>query len=366
MTTTLLYLFAFVVVLSLVVIVHEGGHFIVARLCGVKVTDFSMGFGKKLFSWTDKHGTCWKVCAIPLGGYVKMLGDEDAAGAKSSNKNVPKKDLNKTFMSKNLAQRAAIIFAGPAMNYVFAFVLLVGLAWGLGEVIIKPIVGSVLPDSAAAEAGLLPQDEIVSINGTKVESFVDIQRQTRLTSYGKTLNLKILRGGIEKDISLTPKVIDPENDIPMIGITAAGETAIIKNDLTFIQAVQTAGTTVWEATRDTLVYLSQIISGKRAPKDMRGPLGIAEASGDALQGGLISLIAFVAQISIAIGLMNLLPIPLLDGGHLFLYAIEAIRRKPLAEKTQTKVMWAGLCFLLAIFAYTLLLDVPRIIQRVFG
>ena len=163
--TTLLYLFAFVLVLSLVVIVHEGGHFFVARLCGVKVTEFSMGFGKKLFSKTDKHGTAWQIRLIPLGGYVKMLGDEDAASSKSSEKNVPEEDKDKMFISKNLAQRAAIIFAGPAMNYVFAFVLLVSLLWTMGEVIIKPVIGSVMPGSAAEEAGLQTQDEIISING---------------------------------------------------------------------------------------------------------------------------------------------------------------------------------------------------------
>jgi len=363
MITTLLYLAAFVIVLSLVVIVHEGGHFVVARLCGVKVTDFSLGFGKKLFSWTDKHGTCWKVCLIPLGGYVKMLGDKDAASAQSSDEDIPPEDKNKTFASKNLAQRAAIIFAGPAMNYIFAFVLIVGLIWGLGEVIIKPIVGSVLPGSAAEKAGILPLDEIVDVNGTPISSFTDIQRQIRLVRYGEPLVLTIKRNDETKQISIVPKM-DTENDIPLIGVTAAGETAIMKNNVSFWQANKKAAQTLWETTRDTLIYLKQVLTGKRTPKDMRGPLGIAEASGDAMRGGAISLLAFIAQISIAIGFMNLLPIPLLDGGHLFFYAIEAIRRKPLSEKTQAWIMWAGLCVLLSIFAYTLLLDIPRILQRV--
>ena len=365
MTTTLIYLVAFVLVLSLVVIVHEGGHFIVARLCGVKVTEFAMGFGKKLLSKTDKHGTAWQLRAIPLGGYVKMLGDEDAASAKSSDANIPEEDKDKTFMSKSLPRRAAIIFAGPAMNYIFAFVLFVGLFWVVGEVIIKPVVGSVMPDSAAEEAGLKAKDEILSINGVQINSFSDIQRNVLLTNYGEELQLKVKREDDIISIALTPHM-DEKTDRPMIGITAAGDTIAINQNLSFVQSCHKSLVTIYESTRDTLVYLGQVLSGKRAPKDMRGPLGIAEASGDALLGGLISLIAFVAQISIAIGLMNLLPIPLLDGGHLFLYAIEAIRRKPLTEKMQTVLMWAGFGILITIFAYTMLLDIPRIIQRVIG
>ena len=365
MITTLLYLLAFVLVLSLVVIVHEGGHFVVARLCGVKVTEFAMGFGKKLFSKTDRHGTAWQLRAVPLGGYVKMLGDEDPASAKSSDTNVPEEDKDKTFLSKSLAQRAAIIFAGPAMNYVFAFVLLAGLFWCVGEVIIKPVIGTILPDSAAQEAGLQPKDEIISINDMTIESFSDIQRKVLITDYAKELTLKIKRDNQIVSVALTPRV-DKESDRPLIGITAAGETMIINKDLSFLQSCQKAAESIYTTTHDTLIYLGQVLTGQRAPKDMRGPLGIAEASGDAMLSGIITLIAFIAQVSVAIGLMNLLPIPLLDGGHLFFYAIEAIRRKPLTEKVQTAVMWAGFSILIAIFAYTMLLDIPRIIQRVVG
>lgn len=361
--TTLLYLLAFVLVLSLVVIVHEGGHFVVARLCGVKVTEFAMGFGKKLFSKTDKYGTAWQVRAVPLGGYVKMLGDEDAASAKSSDQNVPEEDKDKTFLSKSLPKRAAIIFAGPAMNYIFAFILFVGLFWCVGEVVVKPVVGSVMEGSAAEVAGLQAQDEILTINQQKVDSFSDIQRIVLLKSYGEKLDIRLKRGDAYLNIGLTPQV-DEKSGRPMIGIMAAGETVIINENLSFLQSCQKAFQVIYESTRDTLFYLGQVLSGKRAPKDMRGPLGIAEASGDAMLAGFVSLIAFIAQISVAIGLMNLLPIPLLDGGHLFLYIIEAIRRKPATEKMQTVLMWAGFSILITIFAYTMFLDIPRIIQRV--
>ena len=222
-----------------------------------------------------------------------------------------------------------------------------------------------MPNSAAEEAGLLSQDEIVSINGMNVESFEDIQRKVILTNYGQELTLKIKRGEELLSIALTPRV-EEGSDRPLIGITSAGDTIVINENLSFIEACQKSLMVIYESTRDTLVYLGQVLTGKRVPKDMRGPLGIAEASGDALLGGFISLVAFIAQISIAIGLMNLLPIPLLDGGHLFFYAIEAIRRKPLTEKMQTAIMWAGFSILITIFAYTMLLDIPRIIQRVVG
>ncbi len=365
MTTTLLYLFAFVLVLSLVVIIHEGGHFFVARLCGVKVTEFSLGFGKKLFSKTDKKGTAWQIRAIPLGGYVKMLGDEDAASAKSSTKNVPEEDKDKTFLAQSLPKRAAIIFAGPAMNYVFAFVILWGVFWALGDIIIKPIVGSVQPDSAAEAAGILPKDEILAINETPITSFTDIQQQVTIGQFGKKLTLKIKRDEEVIFIKLTPKINEKTN-LPLIGITPAGETAIVEQNLGPVQAFLKSGKTLYQMSRDTLVYLGQVLTFKRSGDQMRGPLGIAEASGDAFLGGFLSLILFVANISMAVGLMNLLPVPMLDGGHLFLYAIEAVRRKPLTEKMQSVLMWAGVCVLFSLFAYTMLLDIPRIIQRIIG
>ncbi|MBP5344221.1 MAG: site-2 protease family protein [Alphaproteobacteria bacterium] len=362
---SLVYIAAFVLVLSIVVIIHEGGHFIVARLCGVQATHFSLGFGKVLWSRVDKYGTKWQVCAIPLGGYVRMLGDEDAAGAKSSSESIPESERHKTFMAKKLWQRAAIVFAGPAMNYLFAFVALVGMLYFLGEIIVKPIVSEVMPDSAAAEAGLQVNDEIVAINNHTMQDFSDIQRVVRLTDYGKPLQVEIMRDQQKLVISLLPKM-DEQIGMPVIGIRSSHETVVMHQDLSFGQAVLKSAEMLYTTTRDTLIYLGQVISARRAPKDMRGPLGIAEASGDALMGGWLSLLSFLVQISIAVGFMNLLPIPMLDGGHLCLYAIEAVRRKPLTEKTQAAIMWTGFSVLMLIFAYTMILDVPRIIQRITG
>lgn len=361
---SLVYLFAFVLVLSIVVVVHEGGHFFVARCCGVQVEEFSIGFGKEIWGRNDKKGTRWKVCAIPLGGYVKMLGDEDAASTKQSTKNIPPEDMHKTFLVKPLWQRALIIFAGPATNYLLAFVLLTGLFWGMGQLNMLPVIGEVMPDSAAQKAGILKGDRVLSINDKKVESFTDIARLVRLEEYGKPLRVVVLREDQEQIVNVEP--IQETKDSPaLLGVQSAVDAYEVKKDLGFLESVSLSGQTLWDVTVGTLRYLGQIITGYRMPRDLRGPLGIAEASGDALMGGWIVLVTFIANVSIAIGLMNLLPIPVLDGGHLAFYAIEAIRRKPLSQKAQNAFVYVGLSLLILVFIYSLFLDVPRIIQRIF-
>ena len=365
MMTPLIYLCAFVIVLSLVVIVHEGGHFFVARCCGVKVTDFSLGFGPELWGRVDKKGTRWKVCAVPLGGYVKMLGDEDAASAKKSTENVPPEDLDKTFLAQKLWKRALIIFAGPGMNYVFAFFLLTGLLWTFGTLSIPPIIGEVLPDSAAQRAGILVGDKIVSVNGKEIKSFNEIRRSVQLTDYAKELTLVVDRKGEQLTLMVEP-LRETEESPAVLGVKAS-MTAIQEGPRpTLLGAMLEAGETLWTTSCDSLNYLWQVLTGHRKAKDLRGPLGIAEASGDALMGGFISLLSFIAYVSIAIGLMNLLPIPVLDGGHLFFYALEAIFRRPLPEKIENAFVWGGFGILMLIFVYSLVLDVPRIFQRIVG
>ena len=359
------YFFAFVIVLSLVVIVHEGGHFFVARCCGVKVTEFSLGMGPELWGRTDKKGTRWKVCAVPLGGYVKMLGDEDAASAKKSANNVAPEDLDKTFLAQKVWKRALIIFAGPAMNYVLAFVLLTGLFWTCGTLSIPPVIGEVMPDSAAERAGILPNDKIISVNGKEIKSFTDIRRSIQLNDYAKELTLIVVRG--DEQLTLTVEPLRETEDSPALLGVKASSTAITDGPrLSFMASVAEAGSTLWTTSRDSLKYLGQVLTGQRKAKDLRGPLGIAEASGDALLGGFVSLLAFIAYVSIAIGLMNLLPIPVLDGGHLFFYALEAVFRKPIPEKVENAFIWGGLSILMLIFAYSLILDVPRIWERIVG
>ena len=362
---TCFYIFAFVLVLSLVVVVHEGGHFMVARWCGVRVEEFSLGFGKELWGKTDKKGTRWKICLVPLGGYVKMLGDMDAASAKSSIDKVPKKLRPYTFMAQKLWKRAAIIFAGPATNYVFSITALGLIIYFSGYTIMPAIITEVEDGSVAQEIGMLAGDRITKINDKEIETFSDVQRVIRVTEFGKELTIQIDRNGQILELKGTPRYMEG-SDHPRIGVRTSGfelKDKIETKEVGFFEAFAMSAEQAWTMTRDTLVYLGQVLINHRAPREMRGPLGIAEASGDAFQGGVLTLLIFVAQISIAVGFMNLLPIPLLDGGHLALYLLEAIRRKPLTEKVQNAAMWVGFSILMGLVGYTFILDIPRIIQR---
>lgn len=361
MIDTFIYLFSFVLVLSIIVVIHEGGHFIMARLCGVHVTDFSVGFGKELFSRVDKKGTRWKFCLIPLGGYVKMLGDDDAASAKSSTKGLSEEDKKKAFLTQKLWKRALIIFAGPGMNYLFAIIVLAGLFFCMGETKIMPVIGRVLPDSAAQEAGLQVGDKFLTINGQQVESFADVVRLTRLTEFERPLDIVFEREGVTHRVALTPKYMDGY-DYPMIGFGASSEYLMPTESLGVFASISKATQSVWSMTTDTLTYLGQVLFENRSPKDMRGPIGIAEMSGDAIKGGWLSLVMFIVQISVAVGFMNLLPIPVLDGGHLAFYAVEAVRGKPLPERAQNAFLMAGLSILLMLLAYTMFIDIQRMFE----
>ncbi len=364
MINALIYLFAFVLVLSIVVIIHEGGHFFVARRCGVKVVEFSIGFGKELFGWTDKKGTRWKVCAIPMGGYVKMYGDEDASSTKTSTQKVPENMKHLTFMAQPLWKRALIIFAGPGMNYLSAILILAGVIFCVGEVLVMPVVGQVVPDTPAATAGFMAKDKIIAINDVKVDSFQDIVRTVQITEYGHELKVQIERNGSDMVLSVNPQL--EENGTPRLGIVADGSVEFVDKKLGVFGSLGRATQLAYETSVDTLRYLGQILFRGRSANDMRGPLGIAEASGDAMKGGGLVLLLFIVQLSIALGLINLLPIPVLDGGHLFFYAIEAVRGKPLSERIQNALLWGGVCVLMGLMIFTLYLDVPRIFERIFS
>lgn len=364
MVDTFIYLFAFIFVLSVVVVVHEWGHFIVARLCGVKVTHFSVGFGKVLWHRTDKKGTVWQVCALPLGGYVKMLGDEDAASATASKKNVKKEDEKYMFATQSLWKKAAIIVAGPGMNYVFAIILLAGVFFFVGKAVLPPVIGGFGENSAAEEVGMQVGDKFTDINGTPITQYSDILRVIRLTEFGKELTITVERGGEKLVFNVMPRYFN--DSIPRIGIYSAPEKIIIEENLGIWQSFKEAVERVYTITVDTTIYLGQVLFDNRSADDMRGPLGIAEAAGDSLKGGGLSLLLFIVNISVAIGFMNLLPVPVLDGGHLVFYAIEGIIRRPIPERIQNGLLWGGMSLLLCLLAFTMYLDIPRIVQRIFG
>ena len=357
---TVLYPLSFLIVLSLVVIVHEYGHFFAARLCGVKVEEFSLGFGRVLWSRKDKKGTEWKVCLIPLGGYVKMFGDADASSAKADEeaKEFTEEEKKVSFPHQSLLKKAFISVAGPSMNYVFAIVLLTLFMSIYGIVVVPPVVSAVMPESAAEAAGIVKDDRIIMINDQKIEDFSEIRRLVQLDT---TLNIVVLRDG--KEVSLTAHLSEKTGGAVLGVQSVLGQESFrsVSVPQAFVESVKEA----WNITADTLVILKRILSGQRSAEDMRGPLGIAEASGDAARGGVISFILFLIQVSIGIGLVNLLPIPVLDGGHLLFYAIEGIIRRPIGEKVQNISLNIGLALLLCLLIVTSWNDIVRIFVRLF-
>ncbi|MBR1778792.1 MAG: RIP metalloprotease RseP [Alphaproteobacteria bacterium] len=356
----ILYPLSFLVVLSLVVIVHEFGHFWAARLCGVKVEEFSLGFGRVLWSRQDKKGTTWKVCQIPMGGYVKMFGDADASSAKADEtaKEFTEEEKKVSFPHQSLLKKAFISVAGPAMNYIFAIVLLTVFLSIFGIIVVPPVISEVSKGSAAEIAGLQKDDRFVMINGNPIHEFSDVQRFVQLDS---TLEIMVLRNG--EKVPLTAHLTS-ETGGAILGVQAVMTREYFKTvsvPEAFVESVKEA----WKITSDTLVILKRIVMRQRSADDMRGPLGIAEASGDAARGGAVSFVLFIIQVSIGIGLVNLLPIPILDGGHLLFYAIEAVIRRPINEKAQNMALNIGLALLLCLLIVTSWNDIVRIFVRLF-
>lgn len=356
-----LYPLSFLVVLSLVVIIHEYGHFWAARICGVKVEEFSLGFGRILWSRKDKKDTLWKVCLIPLGGYVKMFGDADAASAKADEAaaEFTEEEKKVSFPHQSLPKKAFISIAGPAMNYIFAIVLLTIFLTIYGMVIVPPVVSEVAKGSAAEAAGIMPKDRFVKVNGVKINEFSDIRRLVQLDS---TLNIVVLRDGAE--VPLTAHLIR-ENGGAVLGVQAVMTREHVR-ELNVGEAFVQSLKDTWKITTDTVVVLKRIILRERSADDMRGPLGIAEASGDAAKEGWASFGLFLIQVSIGIGFVNLLPIPVLDGGHLLFYAIEGITRRPIGEKAQLVALNIGVGLLIFLLILTSWNDIVRIVLRLFN
>lgn len=356
----ILYPLSFLIVLSLIVIVHEFGHFWAARRCGVKVDQFSLGFGRVLWSRKDKKGTEWKICQIPLGGYVQMFGDADASSAKAdeSAKEFTEEEKKVSFPHQPLWKKALISVAGPAMNYVFAIALLTIFLSIYGIIVVPPVVSSVREGSAAEIAGILKDDRIEMINGEKINEFDEVRRFVQLDS---TLEIVVLRNG--EKVSLTAH-LTPETGGAVLGVQALMTREHFRS-VSVLQAFVESVKEAWKITYDTLVILKRIVLGQRSADDMRGPLGIAEASGDAARGGVISFILFIIQVSIGIGLVNLLPIPILDGGHLLFYGIEAVIRRPIDEKVQNIALNIGVALLLCLLILTSWNDIVRIFVRLF-
>jgi regulator of sigma E protease len=356
--TFLSYLIPFLFILTIVVFVHEMGHFLVARWCGVGVKAFSIGFGPEIFGFNDKHGTRWRVAWIPLGGYVKFIDDENAASAgQKSLESLPEADRDKTFQAKSLGQRAAIVAAGPFANFIFAILIFTAVFSIFGERITAPKVDAINPDSAAERAGFEPGDVIKSIDGTTIANFSDMQRIVA-TSPDRELHFVVDRDGKPVDLTATPErkeITDRFGNTFKIGLLGIQRSAspddwtLKRHDpaTAFVMGVKEC----YFVVSRSLGYLYDVIKGREDADQLGGPLRIAQVSGQVATAGFLALLNLAAIISVSIGLINLFPIPMLDGGHLLFYGIEAVRGKPLSETTQEIGFRIGLAFVLMLMIF---------------
>ncbi len=357
----------FIIVLTIVVFFHELGHFYVARRCGVAVEVFSVGFGRPLASWYDKHGTQWKIGWMPLGGYVKFLGDENAASAPDTEalSKMDAKTRKNTLFDKPLGQRAAVVAAGPMANFLLAIIIFAGLYAVLGQRVTDPVVGEVVAESAAERAGFQPGDLITAIDDTKVQTFAEVRRIVTVNA-DTELMFEIQRDGNTLLLPATPDWyletdrFGNEFRIGRLGVSVGLDDANARH------VRYNPVTAVWMGVKEsyfiidqTFTVLGRIITGRESAESLGGPIRIAQLSGQAASLGLVALINLTAVLSVSIGLVNLFPIPMLDGGHLMFYAYEAVAGKPMPEKVQEVGMRIGLSLVLALFIFVTWNDITR-------
>ncbi len=352
---------SFVCIISAIVFIHELGHFLVARWCGVKVEEFAIGFGRELFHKTDKNGTRWKLCLLPFGGYVKMFGDRNGASVPDHEliKKMTKSDRKKSFLGKNVWQRMAIVAAGPVFNFLLAILIFTVLLKQNGLNSALPIVDTVLPESAAFYAGLQKDDKILEVNSAKISDFDEL-RSIISTSAQKELLFKIERNSQVFEVKITPisqvrkDMFGEEVKLGTLGVTAS---KIITKDLNIAQSFFEATKQTYQTSLSIFQVLGELIVGKRSVEELGGPIKIAKYSGKTVEMGWQVVFWFMAMISINLGVMNLLPVPVLDGGHLFFYLIEAVRRKPLSQKVQNFCFQVGFAMILSLMILTTINDV---------
>jgi regulator of sigma E protease len=346
----------FVIILSIIVFIHEFGHYYIAKISGVKIDVFAIGFGPEIFGWNDKSGTRWKVCYIPMGGYVKMHGDINPASMPDEEKmkEMSPEEKKVAFHYKSLPTKAAIVFAGPLANFLLAIAILIFFFSYYGKPIVTTEISDVTENSAAAEAGLVAGDVINAIDGSKVKEFADIQRVIALNT-GTPVEVEYTHEGEARKASVMPK-ITVRTDIfgnevkgALLGIRA---NVVSYNKLNAGSAAIEAVKETYNLSVGTLTAIWQMITGQRSAREISGPIGIAKYSGQSAEKGLPTVLWFMAIISINLGLVNLFPIPALDGGHLLYYAIEALRGEPMAEKFQQWGFRFGIAIVgtLAVFA----------------
>ncbi len=362
------YVVPFLFVLSLVVFFHEMGHFLIGRWCGVRILAFSIGFGPELIGFNDRYGTRWKIAAIPLGGYVKFFGDESVASTPDLPKlaSMDADEKAQSFMGQAVIKRAAIVAAGPIANFILAVMIFAGIFMLYGKQTMTARVDSVQPDSPAAVAGFQPGDLVLSINGRAVDNFNDMKRIVS-TRAGEALRITVQRNGAEQTLTATPIASEQQGFLGnacrtgVLGI----QHSPTAEDLQFHpvsppQAVAMGGEETWDVIDQTLSYVGCVIVGRKSADQLGGPIRIAQMSGQVASLGFIPLLQLAGVLSVSIGLLNLFPIPLLDGGHLLFYAIEALRGRPLSDRAQEVGFRIGLAIVLMLMIFATFNDIVHL------
>lgn len=368
------YVVPFLILLGVLVFVHEFGHFIIARWTGVSVSAFSIGFGKELWSTTDKKGTVWKISAIPLGGYCQFLGDADESSSTSEVdlSKYSEEEKKHLFVTQSPYKKLAISVAGPLFNYLFAFITFFGLFYFIGSYDIPPVVSDVIKDSPAQTAGIMKNDKIIEINGKKINDWSDINKEISIAIDNVALKIERNNQVISVNVPLVEmEYAFDETEKPikrrMIGIK--GETKqfkVVKDNFQFIPSIKKSAEEVYNITDMTLRGIGQMIMGERSGEDVGGIIRIAEMSGDISKTrGALDFLYFMALLSINLGLINLFPIPVLDGGHVVIYLLEIVSRREINAKLRDGLFKIGLGFILFLMVFATWNDIQHLITRWF-
>ena len=354
------YIIPFLVLITIVVFIHEYGHYYFAKKYGVGITDFSIGFGKEIFGWNDKSGTRWKVCWIPLGGYVKFFGDRNVFSESEQLEVInkySKEDRNKLFILKPLYLRSIIVVAGPLANFVLAILIFFIINMTSGKDMTQAVISEVQPDSPAFVAGMKKNDKIIAIENKKVESILEVSTFIN-TSTSETIEFLLLRNNQEISIFVKPNLVDGKDSLGnsvkkrMVGIKLSPlNNEFQKHSLGPSKAIYYSVKEVWFVTTTSLNYLGKMITGSVDTSQLGGPIRIAKITGQVAEYGIIPFFSIMAYISISLGLIYLFPIPMLDGGHLMFYLIEKILGRPLSQKTQEGFFRIGLFLLFTLMFF---------------
>ena len=355
------YILPFLVLILVVVFIHEYGHYYFAKRYGVGVTDFSIGFGKEIFGWNDKSGTRWKICWIPLGGYVKFFGDRNVYSQADQEKILEQyneEDRKKLFVLKPLYQRALIVFGGPLANFLLALVIFFSIFTFIGKDFTPAVINEVQKDSPALEGGLKQNDIIIEIDGNSVKSIMDVSKYITMST-DEIIDFKVKRSYEELILKIKPDLVQGEDNLGnkvkkrIVGIKLGAYNNEINHvKLGPAQAIYYATYEVYYVSISSLKYIGNMILGKADTSQLGGPIRIAKISGQVAEFGVLAFISMMAYISISLGLINLFPIPMLDGGHLMLYTFEKILGKPLSQKTQEGFFRIGMFLLLSLMFFT--------------